>query len=211
MNRWQRIWKGEIGLAETFWLYGVLGLAALHFVGQFVLLQLALTGAEGILVLGLAFLTFAGGYQVLISVGVWRSAARYAGPRAWAHAARVAVAALLALLAFGVLRAARIASVDPIDTSRSLALASQKLARRADYPLGGIWKKVCGDEYGLVIEPSPAAGVYAVTFCGPAGCFRPGAFRPDSPIVGDPAYRVLGPDKLAVGGRDGFTPYLRCE
>ena len=76
MNRWQRIWKGEFGLAETFWLYGVLGLAALHFVGQFVLLQLALIGAEGIVVLGLVFLTFAGGYQVLVSVGVWLSAWR---------------------------------------------------------------------------------------------------------------------------------------
>jgi hypothetical protein len=211
VNRWQRIWRGELGLAETFWLYGVLALVALHFVGQFALLELALMGAQGVVVLGLVFLTFAGGYQVLVSVGVWRAAARYAGPRPFALAARVAVAASLALLAFGVLRAARIATIDPIDKGRSLALAAQQLARHADYPLGGIWKKACSDEYGMVIEPSSAAGVYSVTFCGPAGCFRRGAYRPDSPIVGDSAYRVLGPDKLAVSGRDGFTPYLRCE
>ncbi|MGA8051835.1 MAG: hypothetical protein WCA09_16770, partial [Burkholderiales bacterium] len=79
MNRLQRIWNGELDLAETFWLYGVLALAALHFVGQFVLLQIALAGAERVVALGLAFLTVAGGYQVLVSVGVWRSAARYGG------------------------------------------------------------------------------------------------------------------------------------
>lgn len=211
MNRLQRIWKGEFGLAETFWLYGVLALAALHFVGQFVLLQIALAGAERIVALGLAFLTAAGGYQVLVSVGVWRSAARYAGPRAWAWLARAATVASVVLLAFGMVRAARVATFDPVDPARNLALAAQTLKRDAAYPLGGIWKKACTEDYGLVIEPAAAEGVYAVTFCGPGGCFRPGAFRPDSPLVGDPAYRVLGPDKLAVGGRDGFTAYLRCE
>jgi len=184
----QRIWKGELDLAETFWLYGVLALAALHFVGQFVLLQIALAGAEGIVALGLVFLTAVGGYQVLVSVGVWRSARRYDGARA-----------------------ARIATFDPLDPGRNIALASRTLKRDAAYPLGGIWKKSCGEDFGLVIEPASAAGMYAVTFCGPGGCFKPGAFRPDTPLVGDPAYRVLGPDKLAVGGRDGFTPNRRCE
>jgi len=211
MNRWQRIWRGELGLAETFWLYGVLALVALHFVGQFAIVELALWGAQSIVALGLVFLTFAGGYQVLVSVGVWRSAARYTGPRVWAFAARAAVAASLALLAFGVLRAAHYATYDPVDPARNLARATKELRRHADYPLGGIWKKACRDEYGVVIEPTEKKALYAVTLCGPAGCFKPGAFRPDTPIVGDPAYRVLGPDTLALGGRDGFTAYLRCE
>jgi hypothetical protein len=211
VNRWQRIWRGELGLAETFWLYGVLALVALHFVGQFALLELALMGARGVVALGLLFLTFAGGYQVLVSVGAWRAAARYAGPRAFALAARAAVAGSLALLAFGVLRAAQVATLDPVDSARNLARAARELVRHADYPLGGVWKKACGDEYGLVIEPAARKGLYAVTLCGSAGCFRPGAFRPDTRIAGDPYYRVLDRDTLAVGGRDGFSAYRRCE
>jgi hypothetical protein len=211
VNRWQRIWRGELGLAETFWLYGVLALVALHFVGQFALIELALWGARDVLALGLVFLTLAGGYQVLVSVGAWRAAGRYSGPRAFALAARVAVAGSLALLAFGVIRAAHFATLDPVDPERSLALATKELRKNPAYPLGGIWKRDCGDAYGMVIEPAAREGLYAVTLCGPAGCFRPGAFRPDTPIAGDSAYRVLDRDTLAVGGRDGFSAYRRCE
>lgn len=210
MNRWQRIWLGELGLAETFWLYGVLALLGLHFVGQFALVALALWGAQDVLALGLVFLTLAGGYQVLVSVGVWRAAARYAGPAAWKWLARAAVAGSLALLAFGVIRAAHFATLDPVDPERSLALAAKELRKDSAYPLGGVWKRDCGDEYGIVIEPAQKRGLYAVTLCGPAGCFRPGQFRPDTPIVGDSAYRVPGPDRLVVGGSDGYTEYRRC-
>ena len=86
-----RIWRGEEGLARTFWGYGFAVNAVLKGVS---LLLLAMSGSgrtSGFAVAMLAFLLFMIAYQVFISVGIWRSANRYEGYKGWAFLAKAVV------------------------------------------------------------------------------------------------------------------------
>ena len=57
------------------------------------------------------------------------------------------------------------------------------------HPFVGFWKDGhCDDDFGLSIAAS-GPETYSVSFCGPGGCFEPGTYRPNTPIVGDPAYQ----------------------
>lgn len=73
----------------------------------------------------------------------------------------------------------------------------------------GFWKDDCHDEFGLQIKPA-GNGLYSISFCGPGGCFAPGTYRPNSAIVNDPLYEVVGPTKLRIKGADGFSLAIRC-
>lgn len=83
------LWRGQIPLIVTFWLFGVAALAALE--GLFFYLGLAnpagpLAIRAALIVIALNFVTAA--YWVFISVGIWRSAGEYEGPQLWTYAAR---------------------------------------------------------------------------------------------------------------------------
>ena len=96
-------------------------------------------------------------------------------------------------------------SHDPQRTAEKLAIPSPT------HPFAGFWKEPgCADNFGLAIAPS-GPNLYSVSFCGPGGCFKPGTYRPDTPLVGDPAYRVVDNDTIEVGGLGGFTRYVRCD
>ncbi|MFO1494435.1 MAG: hypothetical protein U1F26_07235 [Lysobacterales bacterium] len=109
--------------------------------------------------------------------------------------ARLSPVLLLALSACGSPDDERVAERTAIATST--------------HPLAGFWKQsTCADRFGLAI--APAGDQYSVSFCGPGGCFEPGTYRPNTKIVDDPAYRVIDNDTIEVGGKDGFTKYVRC-
>jgi hypothetical protein len=81
-----RLWRGEISLPVTFWLWGVLGNRLV-----FAAVAPVFEGARNpVVILG----AFAGylAYAALVSVAVWRSARRYTGPRVWRDSARLSVA-----------------------------------------------------------------------------------------------------------------------
>jgi len=107
-----------------------------------------------------------------------------------------------AILAFGT--ACFFTGCGPADrTAERAAVAS------STHPLAGFWKKSnCDDHFGLAIAPE--GKLYSVSFCGPGGCFAPGTYRPNTTIVGDPHYRVIDDDTIEVGGKDGFSRYVRC-
>ncbi len=96
MNGLHRVWRGELALADAFWSWAVLG-------------GLAINGATSALLLILIMedrpiFAFIAGYapsvpyNVIVSVGVWRSAERYAGERRWADLARTVTITGMALL-----------------------------------------------------------------------------------------------------------------
>ncbi|MEP6519556.1 leucine-rich repeat domain-containing protein [Microcoleus vaginatus] len=88
--------------------------------------------------------------------------------------------------------------------AEKLAVSSQS------HPLAGFWKYGdCSNPWGLAIAPA-GKGLYSISFCGPGGCFVPGTYRPNSPIVGDRSYRVVNNNTIDVEGRDGFTRSIRC-
>jgi len=83
----KRLWAGELPLAQAFWNYAVVYGFLLNLVTHVVFLVLLLNDAHAILVALLVALPIP--YNLLAIVGVWRSAARYAGPETWAILARI--------------------------------------------------------------------------------------------------------------------------
>jgi len=110
----------------------------------------------------------------------------------------------------------RVAADDRFDPTSDLTVTSRtiylsgKLDPTPDHPYSGLWKHSCSEDFGLAIA---AAGpnLYSVSFCGKAGCFRPGTYVPNTTLVGDRNYRVESPSRIAVKGMgEQFDVYLRC-
>ncbi len=99
MRTLSALWSGRLPLGEAFWKYAVLIGAMVNLAATGGSLAVLAAGLPGALALGVHLLPLP--YNAVIAVGVWRSAARYAGPRRHAEAACFAVlvwAALLTLL-----------------------------------------------------------------------------------------------------------------
>lgn len=79
------------------------------------------------------------------------------------------------------------------------------------HPLSGFWKDGhCDEDFGLFIAPA-GDKLYSVSFCGPGGCFEPGTYRPNTPIVGDPQYQFVSENEIGIGSANGsFQRYIRC-
>ena len=54
----------------------------------------------------------------------------------------------------------------------------------------GFWKVNCSDAFGVQIKKQPG-NLFSVSFCGPGGCLAPGAWTPNTTIIGDPKNRVI--------------------
>jgi hypothetical protein len=85
----RRAWRGEEGLATTYWLFGVCGIG---------IFRATLSWTQALVwinaVIGLVALI----YSVFAYIAIWRSAKRYRGPALWANLARVMVVVSAALL-----------------------------------------------------------------------------------------------------------------
>lgn len=90
------LWSGGFPLARAFWDYAVIYGLLLNLVSHLVFLALILNDADTILI-ALAF-ALPIPYNILVVVAVWRSAARYPGPRKWAELARIATVIWMAAL-----------------------------------------------------------------------------------------------------------------
>ncbi len=104
-----RLWRGQYGLANTWWLFGVLGTALLNLVSGPLNAAVAATPMEGIegIALGVAALlvgAFGIAYGIVVSVGIVRAAKAYGGNRLWPRLAITATgAAWLGAVTFVVL------------------------------------------------------------------------------------------------------------
>jgi hypothetical protein len=88
---------------------------------------------------------------------------------------------------------------------------SGALTPTSSHPLSGFWKGECNENFGLAVAAA-GPGLYSVSFCGPDGCFKPGHYRPNTPIVGDPEYKLdESAAAFTVRGNDGSEQnYKRC-
>jgi hypothetical protein len=96
MNRLSRLWRGEIALPDAFWNWAVLGGLAINVASSALFLFLV-TAGQPILAL-IAGYAPSVPYNVIVSVGVWRSAESYGGERRWADLARIVTIAGMVLL-----------------------------------------------------------------------------------------------------------------
>ena len=93
-----RLWRGQYGLAKTWWLFGVLGTALLNLISgplNATVAARSLDGIGGSALLLAALLVAAIGlcYGVVVSVGIVRAARAYTGNRLWSWLAMTATAA----------------------------------------------------------------------------------------------------------------------
>jgi len=73
----------------------------------------------------------------------------------------------------------------------------------------GFWKARCSDAFGVQIKKQ-TGNLYSVSFCGPGGCFEPGTWMPNTPIVGDPQYRSISPTVLELKHGDSWERWTKC-
>ena len=86
MTNLRRLWRGELALADAFWTWAVFGGLFVNVASSALFLFLIMNDHP-------VFAFIAGyapsiPYNIIVSVGVWRSAEHYPGERHWAELAR---------------------------------------------------------------------------------------------------------------------------
>lgn len=79
-----RLWNGNVGLAMSYWVYGVVA----GFIWGIALGLLQPVPGSGSAKL---FLASMAAYFVVVYVGIWRAANKYQGEKAWATLAKFSV------------------------------------------------------------------------------------------------------------------------
>jgi hypothetical protein len=204
-----RFWRGQIPLAKTFWLgwaVPVIGGNILITIGAWWLISHVGLNAFYALIAAIA------AYGIAAVVPVWRSASAYSGHKVLKYAAR-AIASIASSLQIAVVGSVVYAFVSVqlgVDSTHDPDRVAEKTAIPSEsHPMAGFWKSRPNDNFGLAIAPAEGK-LYSVSFCGPGGCFKPGTYRPDTPLVGDEDYQVVANDTLLIRGRDGWSTYKRA-
>lgn len=92
------IWNGRLPLARVFWEYAILYGSFLNLVTTLAAFATFAGGASP--VLGLLMFFVPAPYNLLMVVGVWRSAGQYPGPTLWATLARALIIVWAAVATF---------------------------------------------------------------------------------------------------------------
>jgi hypothetical protein len=205
-----RFWQGQVSLPKTFWL----GWAVPVITGN-VLVSFAAWWLISNLGLMAFYLTVAlvAGYSIFAIVPVWRSASTYGGSKFLKYGARglASIASAVQVVALGAvvftlvsIKLGNDPTSDPDRIAEKTAIPSEA------HPLAGFWKYDANDNFGLAIAPAEG-NLYSVSFCGPGGCFKPGTYRPNTPIAGDGDYQVVTNDTIRVRGADGWSTITRSD
>ncbi len=96
MTSLSRLWRGELPLSNAFWNWAVLGGLVVNAVSSAVFLFLI--SADRPVAALIAGYALSLPYNAVVTIGVWRSAERYAGDRRWAGLARIVTIIGMALL-----------------------------------------------------------------------------------------------------------------
>ena len=86
MNSLCRLWRGELSLPDAFWNWAIFGGLAINIASS--ALFLFLIEADRPISAVIAGYAPSLPYNVIVTVGVWRSAEHYVGERRWAELAR---------------------------------------------------------------------------------------------------------------------------
>lgn len=96
MNQIKKIWNGELPLVKVYWIYFVLAGVLLRILVE---IGNSLVSINHLQLFSYLLIAIAIPYQILVSVGIWRSAEAYTQGKVWAVLAKIAaVIGLLAVL-----------------------------------------------------------------------------------------------------------------
>lgn len=85
------LWRGDVPLVKTYWLFGVVAGIFFRITFSYIEYQGALFSTAPGAIFILAFIVFFFGYSVFISFAIWKSANKYQGLQRYAILAKVAV------------------------------------------------------------------------------------------------------------------------
>ncbi len=100
MSKIRQLWRGELGLAKTGWLYGLLGILCLT-VPLTLITSLGYQHEVPLLVLLLSVYILI--YAVFMAVAVWRAASKHTGHRFPAWLAKGSILFIVLYVAVGLL------------------------------------------------------------------------------------------------------------
>ena len=92
MARIQALWRGEVRLVVTFWVYSIFGALAVH-IPLVLAEEYPFPDSIIIVILHWSYYVFASSYNIFMWVAVWRSASCFAGLPIWAWFAKLTVIA----------------------------------------------------------------------------------------------------------------------
>jgi len=87
MSALRRLWQGEVPLRQAFWNWAVAGGIAVNLLTSVSFLVLII--ADQLVAAFIVGYALSVPYNIVVAVGVWRSAGRYQGERRWADLARI--------------------------------------------------------------------------------------------------------------------------
>ncbi|HPG00817.1 MAG TPA: hypothetical protein PLE77_12175 [Kiritimatiellia bacterium] len=206
MKRIAQLWRGEVKLWKTFWIFGIVVPVLFSIASALMQVFFVRLWKPSIVVFALGGIAISVVYTVYILVAIWRSAGKHAGIKVWAWCARVYVIACISVTAYVTYSAF---SEDRNDRERNSYNIESIIQADDAYPYIGFWKGDCGNNFGLAIEKAED-GLYSVSFSGPGGGFMPGKYRPHTLLTNDPNYRIVDANTIEVQGAGGFTTYVRC-
>lgn len=124
LNGFYRIWRGEVSLGKAFWLYGVIGINVVYFLGFLIFFTLGYSGGDGVEdfargARGGWLVSFV--YGFFMSVAIWRSAGR-GGLRFWGWIARAFCIAPVFVSVVGIIAAIAIPSIDGRKTQSNASM-----------------------------------------------------------------------------------------
>ena len=183
-----RLWKGDIPLVRTFWIFWVIPPIAFPFIQGLLTFTLGpLLGALFLLIWFAFSLSFAV-YQIICTKGLWSSATKYNGKKIWAIGAKLFVILGIVSSIYMIYEEVTAPKVDTHDPER---MAEQMAIPSDEFPLAGFYKGKVTENFGFAIGPNKESGTYYISFCGPGGCFKPGTYLPNTTIIDDPNYEVI--------------------
>ena len=92
----RRLWLGDLPLDQAFWNWAVIGGIVVNALTSIAFLALVMNDQPAVAFVAGYILSVP--YNILVTVGVWRSAARYEGDRRWADLARIVTLAAMVVL-----------------------------------------------------------------------------------------------------------------
>ena len=91
-----RLWRGELDLPDAFWNWAVLGGLLVNMISSLLFIILLLN--DQLIAAIIVGYGFSLPYNILVLIGVWRSAEHYEGDPKWAEYARMVMIIAVVLL-----------------------------------------------------------------------------------------------------------------
>ena len=91
MHLLKELWRGDVPLVKTYWLFGVGGNILFNFVYTYIDYQFGENVGLFVAILILGIIAFGFVYGIFISIAIWRSANKYQGLQRYSIFAKVSV------------------------------------------------------------------------------------------------------------------------